>query len=87
MLLTSVCSAKNTVHHVEDTFAMDKWAHMGLGYFMNDQLKRQTELTGFERLMAITAVAYAKERWADSTFDRGDMAATMFGGIMYEQNF
>lgn len=81
------CLAKNVVHEVEDAFTMDKWVHFGAGYIINDRLKRDTELTPLERILVISAVAYAKEKWADDHFDRGDMNATILGGLVYETNF
>ncbi|SFL61668.1 hypothetical protein [Pelosinus propionicus] len=86
-LMIPVCSAENTVHEIEDSMAMDKWAHLGLGYIMNDQLKKQTKLTAVERFLTVWTVAYAKEKWADSKFDRNDMIATMAGGLVYEAKF
>lgn len=87
ILMIPVCSAENTVHQVEDSMAMDKWAHLGFGYIINDQLKKQTKLTAIERFLAVSTVAYAKEKWADSKFDRNDMIATMAGGLVYEAKF
>jgi len=82
-----ICSAQNVVHQIEDSMPMDKWAHMGVGYIINDQLKRYTRLTILERLAVIGGVAYAKEKWADSKFDRGDLGATVAGGLCYEVRF
>jgi hypothetical protein len=86
-LSVSVCSAKNVVHKIEDSMPMDKWAHMGVGYIINDQLKRHTHLTTIERLLVVGGVAYAKEKWADGQFDSGDLAATVAGGLFYEIKF
>jgi hypothetical protein len=87
LMSVSVCSAKNVVHQIEDSMPMDKWAHMGAGYFANDQLKRHTNLTPLERILTITALAYAKEKWADNEFDSGDLKATIAGGLFYEIKF
>jgi len=83
----AICSAKNVVHEVEDSFTMDKWVHFGAGYIINDQLKRQTDLTPLERFLVVSTLAYAKERLADSNIDRGDMNATILGGLCYEIEF
>ncbi|WP_139214869.1 hypothetical protein [Pelosinus propionicus] len=86
-LSVSVCSAQNVVHKIEDSMPMDKWAHMGVGYVLNDQLKRHTCLTPLERFLVVGGVAYAKEKWADEKFDSGDLAATVAGSLCYEIKF
>jgi hypothetical protein len=86
-LSASVCSAQNVVHKIEDSMPIDKWAHMGVGYIINDQLKRYTHLTTFERVLVVGGVAYAKEKWADEKFDSGDLAATVAGSFCYEIRF
>jgi len=86
LLSTSICQA-NVVHQFEDSIPMDKWAHMGAGYFFNDQLKRNTKLTPLERLATIAFLSFAKERWADAQFDKNDIAATLAGGLFYEVKF
>ena len=86
-LSASVCSAQNVVHKIEDSIPMDKWAHMGVGYIINDQLKRHTHWTTFDRFLFVAGVAYAKEKWADKKFDSGDLAATVAGSLCYEIKF
>jgi len=86
MLMTPICFA-NAVHEVEDAIPMDKWAHLGAGYFINDQLHRHTKMTPLERVLAVSCIAYAKERWADSRFDHGDLNATIAGALGYEIRF
>ncbi|MBP2652641.1 MAG: hypothetical protein H6Q73_210 [Firmicutes bacterium] len=86
MLIMPICYA-NTVHQIEDSMPLDKWAHLGAGYIISDQLHRYTKFTPLERTLAVFCVAYAKERWADSKFDRGDIAATVGGAALYEVNF
>jgi len=86
ILVTPICSA-NAVHKIEDALPMDKWAHLGAGYFINDQLHRHTKLTPLERTLTVFSIAYAKERWCDSKFDRNDIAATVAGTLTYEVEF
>ena len=86
-LSVSVCSAENVVHRIEDSMSMDKWAHVGVGYIINDQLKRHTHLTPLERILVVSGVAYAKEKWADEKFDSGDLATTVAGSLCYEIKF
>ncbi|MCC5468626.1 hypothetical protein [Pelosinus baikalensis] len=86
-LSASVCNAKNVVHQIEDSMPVDKWAHLGLGYIINDQLKRHTHLTPLERVLVVSGVAYAKEKWADEKFDSGDLAVTVAGSLFCEIKF
>lgn len=82
-----VCSAETELHHLEDVIGVDKCAHFGAGYLINDQLKRHTKLTTIERVLVVYGVAYAKERWVDPEFDSKDIEATVLGATVYEIKF
>lgn len=85
--LPQVCFAETELHKIEDEIGVDKFAHFGAGYFINDQLKRNTHLTAIERVAIVYGLAYAKERWVDPTFDHSDINATVLGAAVYEFKF
>lgn len=87
VMSTSVCFAETGLHKIEDEIGIDKFAHFGAGYFIADQLKRNTKMTPLERWCTVAAIAYAKERLVDDTIDKRDIAATVLGGTMYEVHF
>jgi len=80
LLAMPICCA----NPIENSLPMDKWSHIGAGYIINDQLHRHTHLTPLERTLTVFCIAYAKERWCDSNFDCGDIAATLVGAIVYQ---
>jgi len=86
IIVPPICSA-NVVHQAENSIPMDKWAHIGAGYIINDQLNRYTKLTPLERFLAVSCIAYTKEKFADSKFDHGDINATMVGALLYGVEF
>ena len=71
------------VDKVESSITMHEWAHLGAGYIINDQLHRHTKLTPLERFLAVSFIGYAKEKWVDKTFTRGEFEATAAGGLIY----
>jgi len=76
-LVCSVCFA---------AIPADKAAHFGVGYIINDQLDRHTNLTFWERIAVVAVVAYAKEKH-DPVFDKRDFGATMLGALTWQIKF
>ena len=84
--LCSVCSAQS-FHNLQDSIGVDKFAHVGAGYIISDQLQRNCGFSTLEALATVTLIAYAKERWIDDDFSKADIGATAIGGLMYQIEF
>ena len=78
MSISSSCFATN--------LPTDKVAHFGVGYIVNDQLKKNTKMTFLERLGYVALIAGAKEA-TDSKWDWNDFGATMAGCLVVEIHF
>lgn len=90
VLFTSVCMANPVVtasNNIETSMTIHEWAHFGVGYIANDQLKRHTKLTTLERVGVVAFLGYAKEKWIDQTFTKSEFLATAAGGLFYEIKF
>jgi nucleoside-specific outer membrane channel protein Tsx len=86
MALTATCSA-NAIHDIQDSVEADKWGHFGMGYIIIDQLHKHTKLTPLERNLAVFCIAFAKEKWVDHKISKGDIIATVAGGLTWEIKF
>ena len=86
LTLPSICTA-NPISDFQTRVGADKFAHFGMTYFLADELKQHTHLTPLERVLVCTFVAYAKEKWVDSVFDKRDMTAGVAGVLVYEFRF
>ena len=86
LTLPNICMA-NPISDFQSKVGTDKFAHFGMTYFLADELKQHTHLTPLERVLVCTFVAYAKEKWVDSVFDKRDMAAGVAGVLVYEFRF
>lgn len=83
---TAVCSA-DSIHDSINDIGVDRFAHAGVSYIINDQLKRNAHLNDFWAATATLAIGAAKEAWIDDHFDRGDFAADCAGVLMYQVKF
>ena len=86
LLAPTMCSAQ-TVNDAFDTVGVDRFAHAGVSYIINDQLRRNAHFNPFWAATATLAIGAAKEAWIDDHFDRGDMAADAAGVLMYQVRF
>ena len=86
MLAPATCSAQ-TVDDAIDTVGVDRFAHAGMSYIINDQLHRACHFNRFWAAATTLAIGAAKEAWFDDRFDRGDFAADCAGVLMYQINF
>lgn len=84
--MCSICSA-SSFHDLQDSIGVDKFAHVGAGYIISDQLQRNCGFSTLEALATVTLLAYAKERWIDDDFSKADIGATAIGGLMYQIKF
>lgn len=66
---------------------VDKAAHFGVGYIIQDQLERNAHMSKFEAFLTTTAIAWAKEKYLDSHVDNNDAYATMAGALFYHIEF
>lgn len=66
---------------------VDRFAHAGVSYIINDQLKRNAHFNPFWAATATLAIGAAKEAWIDDHFDRGDFAADAAGVLLYQVRF
>ena len=86
MLAPTMCSAQS-VNDAIDTVGVDRFAHAGVSYVINDQLHRNCHFNRFWAATATLAIGAAKEAWIDRNFDRGDFAADCAGVLMYQVKF
>ena len=84
--MCSICSANN-LHDIQDNIGIDKFAHVGAGYIIQDQLERNCGFSTLEAFTTVVLLAYAKEKWIDSDFNKADIGATAIGGLMYQIKF
>ena len=86
LLAPTLCSAQS-VNDAIDTVGVDRVAHAGVSYIINDQLRRNAHFNPFWAATATLAIGAAKEAWIDDRFDRGDFAADCAGVLMYQIRF
>ena len=82
MLFTNVASA-NPLKDIP----VDKAAHFGAGYILQDQLERNAGMSKLEAFLTTTALAWAKEKYLDKSVDNDDAYATMAGALFYQVEF
>ena len=86
MLAPTMCSAQ-AVNDAIGAVGVDRFAHAGVSYIINDQLHRNCHFNRFWAATATLAIGAAKEAWIDDHFDRGDFAADCAGVLMYQVRF
>ena len=86
MLAPTMCSAQ-AVNDAIGAVGVDRFAHMGVSYIINDQLRRNAHFNPFWAATATLAIGAAKEAFIDDHFDRGDFAADCAGVLMYQVRF
>ena len=86
MTAPTMCSAQ-AIDDAIDTVGVDKFAHAGISYVINDQLHRNCHFNRFWAATTTIAIGAAKEAWVDDHFDRGDFAADCAGVLMYQIKF
>ena len=86
MLAPTMCSAQS-VNDAIDTVGVDRFAHAGVSYIINDQLHRNCHFNRFWAAATTLAIGAAKEAFIDDHFDRGDFAADCAGVLMYQVRF
>ena len=86
LLAPAVCSAQ-AVNDAIGAVGVDRFAHMGVSYIINDQLHRSCHFNRFWSAATTLAIGAAKEAWIDDHFDRGDFAADSVGVLMYQVRF
>lgn len=86
LLAPTMCSAQ-AVNDAFDTVGVDRFAHAGVSYIINDQLHRNCHFNRFWAATTTLAIGAAKEAFIDDHFDRGDFAADCAGVLMYQVRF
>lgn len=86
MIAPTICSAQ-TVDGAISAVGVDKFAHAGMSYIINDQLHRNCHFNRFWAATTTIAIGAAKEAWVDDHFDSGDFAADCAGVLMYQVKF
>lgn len=89
MLLISICTScfANSLHDIQDNIGIDKFAHVGAGYIIQDQLQRNCDFSALEAFATVALIAYLKEKYVDDDFSESDIAATAIGGLIYQIKF
>lgn len=86
MLAPTMCSAQ-AVNDAIGAVGVDRFAHAGVSYIINDQLHRNCHFNRFWAAATTLAIGAAKEAFIDDHFDRGDFAADYAGVLMYQVRF
>lgn len=86
MLTPTMCSAQS-VNDAIGAVGIDRFAHAGVSYIINDQLHRNCHFNRFWAAATTLAIGAAKEAWMDDHFDRGDFAADAAGVLTYQMRF
>ena len=86
MLAPTMCSAQ-AVNDAIGVVGVDRFAHAGVSYIINDQLHRNCHFNRFWAAATTLAIGAAKEAFIDDHFDRGDFAADCAGVLMYQVKF
>ena len=81
--LPMTASAKGLV----DSVGVDRFAHFGMSYVINDQLKRNAGFNDFWAGVTTLAIGAAKEKFIDDHWDNGDFAAGCAGMLFYQVRF
>jgi len=84
--MCSICSA-NPLHDLQDDIGVDKFAHIGAGYIIQDQLERNCSFSTLEAFATVALIAYMKEKYIDDDFSKSDITATAIGGLIYQIKF
>lgn len=77
----------NSLHDIQDNIGIDKFAHVGAGYIIQDQLQRNCDFSALEAFATVALIAYLKEKYVDDDFSESDIAATAIGGLIYQIKF
>ena len=73
--------------NLADNVGVDRFAHFGISYVINDQLKRNAGFNDFWAAATTLAIGAAKEKWIDKQWDNGDFAADCAGVLFYHIKF
>lgn len=73
--------------NIADSVGVDRFAHFGISYVINDQLKRNAGFNDFWAAATTLAIGVAKEKWIDKQWDNGDFAADCAGVLFYQIKF
>lgn len=87
MITTAATCSAQAINDAIDTVGVDRVAHAGVSYVINDQLHRNAHFNKFWSAATTLAIGAAKEAWIDDHFDRGDFAADCAGVLMYQIRF
>lgn len=86
-MVVGMFSSTGSCQALQDRIGVDKCAHFGISYVIEDQLKEHTKMTPLERVATTVAIGYCKERFIDDHFDNGDFIADFCGVLFYESKF
>ena len=86
ILAPTMCSAQ-AVNDAIGAVGVDRFAHAGVSYIINDQLHRNCHFNRCWAAATTLAIGAAKEAFIDDHFDRGDFAADCAGVLMYQVRF
>lgn len=85
--LSTATANANSLHDIQDDIGVDKFAHAGAGYIIQDQLQRNCYFSALEAFSTVALIAYMKEEYVDNDFSKSDIAATAIGGLIYQIEF
>ena len=86
-LCVFILLASNVKASSLEDIPVDKVAHFGAGYIIQDQLERNAGMGKLEAFLTTTAIAWAKEKYLDKNVDNDDAYATMAGALFYQVEF
>ena len=73
-------------HDLQDKVGVDRVAHFGVSYIINDQLQA-AGMTKLEATLTTIAIGAAKEKWVDNKWDGGDFTADCLGALAANISF
>ena len=86
MIAPTMCSAQAIDDEI-NTVGVDRFAHAGMSYIINDQLHRNCHFNRFWAGTTTIALGAAKERWIDDHWDGRDFAADCAGVLFLQTKF
>ena len=87
LLALPVTARAQPLNDAVSDIGVDRFAHFGVSYVINDELQRNCKMSPFAATLTTIAIGAAKEQFVDDHFDRGDFAADCAGALFYQVHF
>ena len=87
LLALPVTAQAQPLNDAVSDIGVDRFAHFGVSYVINNQLQRSCHMSPFTATLTTIAIGAAKEQFVDDHFDKGDFAADCAGALFYQVHF